>query len=143
MVITAAGFFTFSLQPPRPSVIAPVSRSAHTAVTLRRALPVSPRRTGKRPAMLLGRLHDLDRLHLVADADLVHDLHARGDLAEHGVLAVEEVSRRQRDVELAARRVGALAAGHGEDAADVLLLVELGLDGIAGTAHAIALGIAA
>src|SRR5262245_60641647 len=73
---------------------------------------------------LLGGLDDLHGLHLVALLDVVHDVHARRDLPEDGVLAVQEVSRSQRDVELAARRVGVVAAGHGEDAADMLLLVE-------------------
>src|SRR3990170_1190042 len=141
MVITAAGFFTSPPQPPRASASAPASSSDQTAVTTWRAPPRAPTCRKNRPAMLLRRLDDLDGLHLVADADLVHDLHARGDLAEDRVLAVEEVGRGQRDVELAARRVGALAAGHGEDAADVLLLVELGLDGVPGTAAAVALGI--
>src|SRR6266498_4249676 len=92
---------------------------------------------------LLGRLDDLDRLHLVALLDIVHDVHARGDLAEHGVLAVEEVGGGEGDVKLAARGVGILAARHGHYAAHVLLLVELGLDLVPGAARAITLGIAA
>src|SRR5262252_84463 len=59
---------------------------------------------------LLGGLDDLHRLHLVAALDLVHDVHARGHLAEDGVLAVQEVGGRERDVELAPGRVGILAA---------------------------------
>src|SRR5580765_7478886 len=92
---------------------------------------------------LLGRLDDLHRLHLVALLDVVHDVHARGDLAEHGVLAVEEMGGGEHDVELAARRVRILAAGHGHRAAHVLVLVELGLDLVAGAARAVALGVAA
>src|SRR4030095_6440919 len=80
---------------------------------------------------LLGNLHDLHRLHLVADLDLVDDLHAGRDLPEDGVLAVEEVRGRQRDVELAARRVRRLGARHRDHAADVLLLVELVFDRVA------------
>ena len=49
----------------------------------------------------------------------------------------------EHDVELAARRVRSLGARHRQYAADVLLLVELGLDGVAGAAGAVALGIAA
>src|SRR6266511_1850532 len=92
---------------------------------------------------LLGRLEDLDRLHLVALLDVVHDVHARGDLAEDGVLAVEEVGGGEGDVELAARGVGVLAARHGHHPAHVLLLVELGLDLVAGPSRTVALGIAA
>src|SRR5690242_2253719 len=92
---------------------------------------------------LLGGLEDLHRLHLVADLDLVDHVHAGGDPAEHGVLAVEEMGGGQRDVELAARRVRGLGAGHRHHAAHVLLLVELVLDGVARATGAVALGIAA
>src|SRR5207248_6034539 len=47
------------------------------------------------------------------------------------------------DVELAAGRVGMLAASHGDAAAQVLLLVELRLDLVAGAAGPVALGTAA
>src|SRR5262245_43710753 len=71
---------------------------------------------------------DRDRGHLVALLDAVDELHARHDLAEHGVLAVEVRRRAVADVELAAGRVGMLAARHRHGAAHVLLLVELRLD---------------
>src|SRR3989442_7832057 len=90
-----------------------------------------------------GGLDDLHRLHLVALLDLVHHVHPRGDLAEHGVLAVEEMGGGERDVELAPGGIGTLASRHGEHAPHVLLLVELRLDRIARAAHAGALWIAA
>src|SRR5512136_2040865 len=77
---------------------------------------------------LLGGFLDGHRLHLVADLDLVHHVHAGGDPAEDGVLAVEEVGGGQGDVELAARRVRGLRARHRDRATVVLLLVELVLD---------------
>src|SRR5256885_13041609 len=93
-------------------------------------------------AIYLLRVDDLDRLHLVALLDAVHDVHPRDDLAEHRVLAVQEVRGGERDVELAARRIGGLAPRHGEHAPHVLLLVELGLDLVAGVSGAVALGVA-
>ena len=97
----------------------------------------------ERPGHYCGGLDDLHRLHLVADLDAVHHLHPGGDDAEHRVVAVEEGRGLEADVELAARGVGALRARHGHRAADVLLLVELGLDLVAGPAGAVALRIAA
>src|SRR5215510_3423736 len=67
---------------------------------------------------------DRDRGHLVALLDAVDELHARHDLAEHGVLAVEMRRCVVADVELAPGRVGVLAARHRHGAAHVLLLVE-------------------
>src|ERR1700675_2871191 len=92
---------------------------------------------------LLRCVHDRDGLHLVALLDVVHDVHAGDDLAEHGVLAVEEVRRGEHDVELAAGGVGVVAPRHGDGAAVVLVLVELGLDLVPGAARAVALRIAA
>src|SRR5262252_2656531 len=86
---------------------------------------------------------DRDRGHLVALLDAVDKLHARHDLAEHGVLAIEVRRIAVADVELAARRVRVLAARHRHGAAHVLLLVELGLDGVARAAGAVALRAAA
>src|SRR5215831_16990534 len=65
---------------------------------------------------LLGDVDDLHGLHLVALLDVVHDVHARGDLAEHRVLAVEEMRGGEGDVELAARGIGILAPRHGHHA---------------------------
>ena len=52
--------------------------------------------------------------------DLVHDVHAGDDLAESGVLAVQMRCILMHDEELAAGAVGVHAAGHADDAADVL-----------------------
>src|SRR4029434_10351817 len=103
--------------------------TATPAATLGAPLPsttVPPLMRSDQAMNLRGRLDDLHRLHLVARLDLValvalgHDFHARGDLAEHGVLAVEEVGRREGDVELAPRRVRILAAGHSQHFAHML-----------------------
>src|SRR6266581_4769458 len=129
---------------PRAAIRSP--STATSAATPGAPLPsttVPPLMRSDQAMNLLGRLDDLDRLHLVALLDIVHDVHARGDLAEHGVLAVEEVGGGEGDVKLAARGVGILAARHGHHAAHVLLLVELGLDLVPGAARAITLGIAA
>src|SRR5512137_3193124 len=139
---------TRAASPARPGPTAAM-RSPSTATSAARAgapLPSTtvPFRIRSDQAMgLLGGLDDLHRLHLVADLDLVHHLHAGGDPAEDRVLAVQEVRGGQRDVELAARRVGGLGAGHSHHPADVLLLIELVLDGVAGAAGAVALGVAA
>src|SRR5262245_4883224 len=117
--------------------------SASTAGAPLPSTTVPPLISSDQAMGLLGCLDDLHGLHLVALLDVVHDVHARRDLAEDRVLAVQEVGRSQRDVELAARGVGILAAGHGYHAADMLLLVELRLDLVTGTAGAVALGIAA
>src|SRR6266436_1833921 len=129
---------------PRAAIRSP--STATSAATPGAPLPsttVPPLMRSDQAMNLLGRLDDLDRLHLVALLDVVHDVHARGDLAEDGVLAVEEVGGGEGDVALAARGVGILAARHGHRAAHVLLLVELGLDLVAGPSRAVTLGIAA
>src|SRR5215204_1355672 len=75
--------------------------------------------------------------------DRVDGLHARGDLTEDGVLAVEPGSRvGGHDEELAAVRVGP-RVGHREGAADDLVLVDLVLELVAGAAGAGALRTAA
>src|SRR6058998_2625992 len=124
------------------SPFASITRVAATPGAPLPSTTVPPLRRSDQAIPLLGDLDDLHRLHLVALLDVVHDVHARGDLAEDGVLAVEEMGRGQRDVELAARRIGILATGHGHRSAHVLLLVELGLDLVARSSRAVALGIA-
>src|SRR5262245_40919982 len=90
-----------------------------------------------RPSELAGSLlHDLHGLDAVATLDAVDGVHAAGHAAEDRVVAVEEVGGTERDVELAAGRVGILRARHGDDAAVVLLLVELRLQRVAGSAGA-------
>src|SRR5882672_9759849 len=131
---------------PEPTAAMRSPSTATSAATPGAPLPsttVPPLRRSDQAIPLLGNLDDLHRLHLVALLDVVHDVHARGDLAEHGVLAVEEVGGREGDVELAPRRIRILAPGHGHRAAHVLVLVELGLDLVAGPARAVTLGIAA
>src|SRR5690349_3909206 len=92
---------------------------------------------GPAPPSLL----DPDLVHLVAGLDLLDDVHAGGDLTEHGVLAVE-VGRglaRVDDEELGA--AGVLPrVGHREGAGvvDLLLATGLALDVEAGAAHPIA-----
>src|SRR5207247_1995842 len=81
-----------------------------------------------RPPLFLA---DGDRRHLVALPDAVHVLHAARDLAEDRVAVVEVRLRAVGDVELRARGVRVLAAGHGERAAHVLVRVELGRNGVA------------
>src|SRR5690606_2001693 len=78
----------------------------------------------------------LDGLDLVALLDRVDHFHAVGDLAEHGVLAVQPRARDMGDEELAA--VGARArVGHGEHAALVAqAVVGLVLEAVAGAAGA-------
>src|SRR5712692_9206539 len=88
-------------------------------------------------------LDDPDGLHPVAHLDTIHHVHALRHDAEDRVLTVEVRLRLEADVELAARRVRLLRARHRHGAADVLLLVELGLDGVAGPARTVALGITA
>src|SRR5437867_60049 len=63
-------------------------------------------------------------------------------MAEHRVLAVEVRRRPVADVELTARRVRVLAARHRHRPPQVLVLVELRLDGVAGPARAVPLGAA-
>src|SRR6266508_424947 len=88
-------------------------------------------------------LDDPHRLHPLALLDLVDVLHAGRHLPEHGVVVVEVRLGAVRDVELAPGGVRMLRARHGERAADVLLLVELGLDLVSRPARAVALGVAA
>ena len=100
-------------------------------------------------------LDELDGLHLDGGlglvvpvggdgCDLVHDVHAGDDLAESGVLAVQMGCVLVHDEELAAGAVGVHAAGHADDAADVLDGVvdaiggKLALDVPAGAAGAVA-----
>src|SRR5208283_5682998 len=59
--------------------------------------------------------------------DLVHDVHARDDLAEGGVLAVEEPAVTEHDEELRVGRIGVVGAGHAEDATLEMGWIELGL----------------
>src|ERR1700742_2631186 len=75
----------------------------------------------------------LDRL---AALDLVDVLHALGDLAPPRVLAVEEGRVVEADEELAVAGIRAGGARHRGGAADMRLLVELGLQLLAGTARA-------
>src|SRR5215207_9166886 len=78
-------------------------------------------------------LHGLDR---------VEDVHAAGDTAEHGVLAVEPRRLGHGDQE-ELRAVGVRAGvGHGERAPDDLVVVELVLEGVAGAAGPRPVGIA-
>src|SRR4051794_8895040 len=78
-------------------------------------------------------------LHRLAALDLVDVFHARGDLAPHRVLVVEEGSVIEADEELAVAGIRALRARHRGGAADMRLLVELGLELLAGAAGAGAL----
>src|SRR5262249_26147445 len=135
-----------SPESPRPIAVIRSPSTATSAATPGAPLPsitVPPLMRSDQAIGLLGEVDDLHGLHLVALLDVVHDVHARGNLAEDGVLAVEEVRGGERDVELASRGVGILAPCHGHHAAIVLLLVALRLDLVAGAARAVALGIAA
>ena len=67
------------------------------------------------------------------------ELHAVGDLAPDGVLAVEERGVVENDEKLAVGAVRILGAGHGADAALVADIVELGLEvGLFRSARAVA-----
>src|SRR2546426_1311390 len=88
-------------------------------------------------AIYLLRVDDLDRLHLVALLDAVHDVHPRDDLAEDHVAPVQMRLGLEADVELAPRGVGGVGPRHGDGAAHVLLLVELVLDRVAGAARTV------
>src|SRR5947207_14823274 len=57
-------------------------------------------------AICLLRVDDLDRLHLVALLDAVHDVHPRDDPPEHRVHAVQQVRGGHRPTALTDRRVG-------------------------------------
>src|SRR5487761_1291579 len=64
----------------------------------------------------------------IALLDRVDVFHARNDLAEQRILAVEERCRREADEELAVGAVGIGGARHADAAADEWRLVELGLE---------------
>src|SRR6202171_5371913 len=86
------------------------------------------------------RLDDLVRaLHRLAALDLVDVLHTRRHLAPHRVLAVEEGRVVETDEELAVAGIRAGGARHRGGAAHMRLLVEFGLQLLAGTAGAGAL----
>src|ERR1700730_3678061 len=86
------------------------------------------------------RLDDLvGVLHRLAALDLVDVVHARRHLAPDRVLAVEEGGIVEADEELAVAGVRARGARHRGGAAHMRLLVELGLELLAGTAGAGAL----
>ena len=78
-------------------------------------------------------------LHRLAALDLVDVLHALGDLAPDRVLAVEEGGVVEADEELAVGGIRAGRARHRGGAAHMRLLVELGLELLAGAAGAGAL----
>ena len=67
--------------------------------------------------------------------DLIDDIHSLDHLAEDRVLAVEEARVAVHDEELRASRVGVLRAGHRQDAALVVDVVELGGDVVARVAR--------
>src|SRR5436190_8354648 len=75
--------------------------------------------------------------------DLVDRQHPVDHLAEGGVLVVQIWVVSVHDEELRAGRVGVVGAGHGEDAARVPGVVELGLELVARAARARAGGVAA
>src|SRR5205814_5069500 len=79
------------------------------------------------------RLDDLvGILHRLAALDLVDVLHARGHLAPDRVLAVEEGGVVEADEELSVAGIRARRARHRGGAADMGLLVDLGLQLLAG-----------
>src|SRR3984885_1478178 len=83
------------------------------------------------------RLDDLvGVLHRLAALDLVDVLHALGHLAPHRVLVVEERCIVEADEELAVAGVRAGRACHRSGAAHMRLLVEFGLELLAGAAGA-------
>src|ERR1700709_2208131 len=86
------------------------------------------------------RLDDLVRiLHRLAALDLVDVFHARGDLAPHRVLVVEEGSIVEADEELAVAGIRTGRARHRCRAAHMRLLAGFGLELLAGAAGAGAL----
>src|SRR3972149_9261663 len=88
-------------------------------------------------------LFDVDAEDLVALANSLHRLHARGHSPEDGVAIVQAGLGRERYIELAAVGVGA-AVGHGQGAEAVLPVgAELVRDTVAGVAAAVAKGVAA
>src|SRR4029077_6376581 len=83
------------------------------------------------------RLDDLVGVaHRLAALDLVDVLHALHDIAPGGVLVVEEGRVAKTDEELAVAGIGIARARHRHRAAHVGLLVELGLELLAGAAGA-------
>src|SRR5260370_37357700 len=85
-------------------------------------------------------LHDLVGIvHRLAAFDLVDVLHARRHLAPDRVLVVEERGVIEADEELAIGGIRAGGARHRGGAAHMRLVVELGLELLAGTAGAGAL----
>ena len=68
--------------------------------------------------------------------NLLQHVIALDQFAKSGVLMVEETGSAVADEKLAAGRVGTLRAGHRDDAARVRAVIELGLDIVAGIAHA-------
>src|SRR6185437_10589306 len=78
----------------------------------------------------------------IALLDRVDIFHARYDLAEERVLAIEIRRRREADEELAVGAIGTRRTRHADAAADEMRLTELGLDILARAAHAGAGGIA-
>src|SRR6187431_912128 len=86
------------------------------------------------------RLDDLVGIaHRLAALDLVDILHARRDLTPDRILAVEERGIVEADEELAVAGIGARRARHRGGAAHMRLLVEFGLELLAGAAGAGAL----
>src|ERR1700736_4036927 len=86
------------------------------------------------------RLDDLVRvLHRLAALDLVDVLHARRHLAPDGVLIVEERCIVEADEELTVAGIRAGGTRHRGRSAHMWLLIELGLELLAGTAGAGAL----
>ncbi|MFM1944066.1 MAG: hypothetical protein RI897_3048 [Verrucomicrobiota bacterium] len=69
--------------------------------------------------------------------DFFEDVVTAEDLAEGGVFVIEEGGGTVADEELGSGGVGGCGAGHGEDAADVFAVIELGFDGVAGAAGAV------
>src|SRR6201747_1747297 len=81
------------------------------------------------------RLDDLvGVLHRLATLDLVDVFHARGDLAPHRVLVIEERGVVKADEELAVAGIRARGARHRGGATHMRFLVELSLELLAGTA---------
>src|SRR5487761_517168 len=72
----------------------------------------------------------------IALLDRVDVFHARDDLAEDRVLAVEERRGREADEELAVGAVGTGGARHANRAADEMRRAEFGLDSLARAAGA-------
>lgn len=69
--------------------------------------------------------------------DLVGNIHAFYDLSECGVLAIKKRRVSHADEKLRTCAVRVTCTGHREHAALVRRSIELGLDGVAGAAHAV------